>query len=169
LEKKLPEAISSEDILREPLAGPVWLKIPVQKVEFLKNLYMTGVEHVFIQTNSEVNRPGIQHFRRQIKSDFKKEFRHITREVLGAIGEGGRIPAYVKPVVDKSEVVNLKGKKFNAQYLELTYKSQKTKATYMTCFTAVESGGYIHTFFSSAFEKSFPDCRQSMLEVFKDL
>src|SRR5688572_12641595 len=76
--KKLPEAISSEDILREPLAGPVWFKIPVQKVEFLKNLYMAGVENVFIQTNSEVHRPGIQHFRRQIKSNFKKEFRHIT-------------------------------------------------------------------------------------------
>jgi hypothetical protein len=146
-----------------------WLRVPVQRVEFLKKMMMAGVEDMFVRTDTEEIIPPIQHFQRKMKTNFEVDFKRITREILAATSEGGHLPPYVKTVDQEKNTVEVKGRKYNSLYLEYEYKSEKMPATYMTCFAALESQGLIHVFFSSSYADSFPTCKKQMQEVFKEI
>lgn len=150
-----------------PSAEKEWLKIKVQKVDLLKNMFMPGVEHLFVKTNSEVFVPPIQHFRREIRSSFEADFKRITREILQKTAEGAKLPSYVKTVDEDLSVTTVQGKQFNTHYLEYRFKGET--ADYVGCFTAVQSGKYIHTFFTQAFASAFKDCKKEMASVVQQI
>lgn len=160
--KNISPSKSEQSALNKP-----WLKLRVQKVNFLKKMFMPGVEHLFVKNGSQTFVPPIQHFRRKIRSNFQADFKRITREILANTAEGGRLPAYVSTVSERKDPVKIDGKEFESQYLEYTFKGKQS--TYVGCFKAVQSGGYIHTFFTQAFADSFTDCQKEMDAVVQQI
>ncbi len=140
-----------------------WNRFDVKKIAYMNDMFIPEVEGLFLRRNSETFVPAIQYFGRPIKKDFETDFKHITRDVLSKINDEGKLPTYVKPVQDKTSVIVVKGQKVKARYLEYEYQGQKR--TKVTCFTAIQTGNSIHTFFTQTKKGTFNECQKEMRDV----